>query len=165
MFVNHDIKFPVDIKNNEDKFVAFQLEYYAKKITVLDECLYHYDQTRESAFHNNMTIKDVEDQFEVARRLIKIIEKDTFLDRKDELINTIKLNSKMILITSPNLRNVEYYKTIFPETNKKIFSSFLSLKSKIICCLCINHFSKVSFLIQDTKHYIKKQIIKIKENI
>lgn len=123
LYENNHIRFIPRMNMGEDAMVMVKLFFYAQKVGLLDDYLYHYNQNTESSLtktYSEINYQEVTSNVQEIESFINSNSKDEVLR---DSINFLKLNIKLPLLVSNNRKNYERWNTWFVEANDYIFKN------------------------------------------
>lgn len=137
LFVNNNIKFPLNIALAEDMYVSLKLFYYSKKAFGISNCLYHYYQNIESAT-KNLSIKKITDECKVVENLEDFFKKENAEKKWFDIITEKKVKAKNKYIFMLKEPNFDLWRKTFKEVNLDLFKN-ISFIQKIYCIVILCH--------------------------
>lgn len=148
LYTDNNIKFKDDVNNGEDFSVMPRLAFWAKKVSYIDEFLYHYDCTRENTYTRRFSRDKSQQMFGA----ISVLEK--FFSDKSSEYKQVLIQGKMKyiigeLVASATFGDKEYFYLMSRELDK--------FNSKYIASLTVKE--KLPFYIRNP--YFIKYFVKI----
>ncbi|MCZ6149795.1 glycosyltransferase family 2 protein [Campylobacter ureolyticus] len=136
----------------EDLYVVFKLCFNAKRISILNKPLYHYNRKNIQSITNSYKIDYFYDRVRVVDSIISFLKNNNVEKEYKDLINFYKLYSKLVLILHPNIRNEKLWQDTYPEANEYVWKTNLKFPYKIISWLCKKHMFKLAYFIADLRN-------------
>ena len=103
IFIEHNIKYPLDVKNCEELPVIPIVGYYAKKVIYINECLYNYFQRNDSA--SNHKLEDLS-FYDITYRKFKNNLPDRYIESVNiRMIEHLLYSKTYSLIKEKHLKN------------------------------------------------------------
>lgn len=131
LYVNHFVTFPEEMNMGEDLAVNVCLYCHAARIVSLSKPFYHYRHYKESACMQK-SLSSIESDIQVAGFIEKYLTDNHLEEKHRKAIRYRKFFSKLPLWTNSSSRNYQRWLSVYPDTNKYIFSySRLNWKMKI----------------------------------
>ncbi|PKZ29709.1 glycosyltransferase family 2 protein [Campylobacter ureolyticus] len=136
----------------EDLYVVFKLCFNAKRISILNKPLHHYNRKNTQSITNSYKIDYFYDRVKVVDSIISFLKNNNAEKEYKDLINFYKLYSKLVLILYPNIRNKKLWQDTYPEANEYIWKTNLKFPYKIISWLCKKHMFRLAYFIADLRN-------------
>ncbi len=142
----NNIVFPKGINWGEDFCFAISVLISSHKTVCLSDCFYHYCQN-EASITNTPSINKIKELTKVADVVEQFLQKKDKTSVCENQINYLKFQLKSCLLRSSEVRNIELWRSLFPECHKDIFSYPYSTYMKIAAKLAAYHVDFGSYLI------------------
>lgn len=153
------------INMNEDLGQTLRLRYLSRKTVIIPKVFYHYNKLNEASMTVSSNLRYEEDRIQCARLL-----EDWFVSQPDwgsyrGMINNIKFAAKAGLFYHPALKNLDRWKSTFPETNKYIWQNrAISFYDRSAMWLGLHHGEYIAYFIYKVmkpifrvfKHHLQK---------
>lgn len=135
IITRNNIRFPENIGWGEDFCVAIPCLLLSKKTICIEHCPYHY-WMNESSITHTLSSKKVEDLVGVAGYVEDFLIAHNLMQEYEFQLNYLKFQVKAPYLVFSEVRNVERWNSLFPESNCQIFqypsSFYLRVVAKII---------------------------------
>lgn len=128
LYEEYNIRFLENKNMGEDMMVMFKLFYLANKIYMIDQCLYFYGQSNNESLTKVYSEKH---KLEVSDNLNEInsyFNNSKYKKEWSVLSNYLKLNIKLPLLISNDVKNYEIWRNWFNESNSYIFRNEITSK-------------------------------------
>ncbi len=136
----------------DDLYMSFRLCFNAKRISMLNKPLYHYNRKNTQSITNSYKIDYFYDRVMVVDSIINFLKNNNAEKEYKDLINFYKLYSKLVLILYPNIRNKKLWQDTYPEANEYIWKTNLKFPYKIISWLCKKGLFRLAYFIADLRN-------------
>lgn len=117
LYEENRIRFIPRMNMGEDMMVTIKLFACAKKVSYLNQALYHYGQSNTDSVSKVISDKNI---YEVTQNVIEVerfLRDSKYVDRLDNRIELLKLNIKLPLLISNSTQQYKKWLTWFPESN------------------------------------------------
>lgn len=153
--IEQKLSFPLNISICEDLLFSFEACYKAKKVVKINELLYHYSQINKSSATKNYKTSYIDDKIYVTEKIEKLLENEHL--KYQRLIYSFEIYSKLPLLIHKNIRDYKRWLSIYPNSSRYIWNTFLRFDYKVISWLASIHMFELSFFFQDIKSLFKKK--------
>ena len=156
LFKNHEITFPVGIKQAEDTLVNFKTCFFAQKVCFIKRLLYNYDATNENSCTLSMEKQKTHDGMIFAvQEIFKLLDEQKY----DRLKTSLKLMLKCRYVRKDDM-NLDLFRSTYPEVNKKIFQAYqFRFNRKLYLWLLANGHEKAALAFNTFKAFVKEKVL------
>ena len=121
LFDENDLKFYEDINMGEDLGLATRFRFFSKKTIIVPKAFYHYTVQNNNSIFTNFTLEKNNDIIKCSSYLEKFFIKHNAVDQFHFQIEYLKFQSKQYLLINKNIRDLNKWLSIFPETHSYIW--------------------------------------------
>jgi len=148
LILEHQLQFPVNISWGEDLCFSLKTLMLSSKTARVDLPLYHYVQQEESLTHD-ITPTLVRDLLKCGHVIESFLHKQKLFQLYEFQLNWLKFQLKQYLLLFPETRDVDSWRTTYPECDKYILRFPSPLYLKVVSWLIVHRCTPVaSFLLQ-----------------
>lgn len=120
LIFDNKIDFFVNINMGEDLGYATQLRLFSNKTIVLNEVLYHYNIQNTQSIFTTFNLQKNNDIIDCVKKIGELF-KGKIISREQQFqLDYLKFQSKQYLLINKNIRNLNRWRKIYPETHKYI---------------------------------------------
>lgn len=144
----------------EDLYLSINLLLYAQRISYVNQGLYHYNQQNNTSLLSSISIKKIEDRILICNEIKRLLKGCNKYDIFESEMKERCLIAKIELITTKEVRSLNYWRKLWPESNEIIFKTLFSFDNKIIQYLVKLKFDTIAIALVCVKNIIKKLLHK-----
>lgn len=133
LYEEHAIRFLPQMNMGEDMMVTIKLFTYAKKVSYLNQALYHYGQSNADSVSKVISDKNIHEVTQNVAEVEHFLKHSQYADRLGNSLELLKLNIKLPLLISNNTSQYKKWLNWFPEANAFAFQDKnISLRIRIL---------------------------------
>jgi Glycosyltransferases involved in cell wall biogenesis len=155
LYTNNKLRFIDGINVAEDYIMVSKLLYYARRISYVDEPLYHYTKYNPQNY-SQLSIRNIEDRINAAKELDLFFRASAIYDHIKEALDGRKFIIKTVFILNNDYEDFDRWKRTFPESDYAWRLFYFRFDYKIIYWLAEKHMFKCIRLIKIAKSTLSK---------
>lgn len=133
LYEENGIRFLEGINMGEDMMVMMKLFVNATKVSFIDLPLYHYLQTNSSSLTKTYSEDHIRQVTKNINEVEKYLNKSCYKEELNDYIYHLKLNTKLPLLISDDMKRYHQWSSWFPEANSYIMhNKFLPLRTRLL---------------------------------
>ena len=121
LYIENDVHFFEGINMSEDLGLILRLRFFSKKTIIINKPLYYHSDDNTNSIVNNFTIEKCLQIVECVKKLELFFKGQNVENKYFLQLQYLKYQSKQMLLFNQSVRNIEKWKSIFPETHKYIW--------------------------------------------
>ena len=155
LYIDNNIKSPVNFTYCEDFYLSTKLLYFASRIEKVNLPLYYYNRMNLGSLLHTFSMKSINDELQCYSEMMTFFKEQGVLNNYIRELSWKILNCKKELVLNPEYHR--YFLETFPESHNFIYSCpFLNVKMKIMMWL-LSH--KMGFILRPLLR-IRKMILR-----
>jgi len=155
LLCDYNIKFPENINWGEDFCVSIAGLVISKKTICLQECFYHYWQNNDSITHT-VSEQRCHQLVKVGDHVEKFLLKVGKLKEYEYQLNYLKFQVKASFLMLSDVRNINRWKSLYPESNKYVMSYYYPLYFRLAAFFIIHNMNWLGIFILTLRDIINK---------
>ena len=135
IITDNNIRFYDGINMGEDYGVMFRCRFFSDKTVILPNAFYHYNQLNIGSIVHNFKLQHCLSIVDCIGNISKFIEEQGCVADYRAGLNYLKFQSKQYLLIYKDIRDVKLWRSIYPESNAKVWQYETSLYLKVVASL------------------------------
>lgn len=120
LIVDNDISFPEGVNLGEDCYVVTAARVLAKKESVIQEPLYHYNQMNNESITHNYNKQKFMEIVKWVGMFDDFLQKHNLKEKYQYELGYLKYQAKSFFLMFQEVRDIELWRSLFPEANMNI---------------------------------------------